>query len=59
MLIRHSAVDSRRENMGRRHLILCVGETVGKMEEVDERTGACGQCHVRQGMGHDTWMAFV
>ena len=38
---------------------VCVGETVGKIGEADEigeRTCACGQCQVRQGMRRDTWM---
>ena len=34
----------------------CEGEKVGKIGEVSERTCACGQCQVRQGTGHDTWM---
>ena len=46
MLIRHSAVEHRRVDVGRGPWLLCVGETVGKMGEVDEmgeRTCACGQ----------------
>ena len=42
--------------------LVCKGETVGKVGEVDEmgeRTGACGQCQVRQGKRHDTRMTIV
>ena len=43
--------------------LVCVGETVGKVGEVDEmgekRTCAFGQCQVRQGVRHDTWMTLV
>ena len=44
------------------HGLVCVGETVGKIGEVDEmgeRECACGQCQVRQGARHDTWMTIV
>ena len=36
-----------------------VGEIVGKISQVGERTCACGQCQVRQGMRHDMWMTLV
>ena len=42
--------------------LVCVGETVGKIGkvcEMVERTGACGQCQVRERMRHDTWMTIV
>ena len=43
--------------------LVCTGDTVGKMGRGGwngwERTCACGQCQVRQGMRHDTWMTFV
>ena len=43
--------------------LVCEGETVGKIGEVDEmgerELFACGQCQVRQGMRHDTWMTIV
>ena len=42
--------------------LVYVGETVGKIGEVNEmgeRTCACGQCQVRQRMRHDTWMRVV
>ena len=37
MLIRHSAVEHRRVNMGRVPKVLCVVVIVGKMGEADER----------------------
>ena len=39
----------------------CEGENVGKVGEVGERERACacGQCQVRQGTRHDTWMTTV
>ena len=37
MLIRHSAVEHRRVNMDRVPMILCIGETVGKIGEVGAR----------------------
>ena len=34
---------------------MCVREVVGKIGEAgEERTCACGQCHIRHGMRHDT-----
>ena len=36
--------------------LVCLGEIVGK---IGERTCDCGQCQVRQGMKHDTWMTSV
>ena len=42
--------------------VVCKGETVGKTGEVDEmgeRTSACGQCQVRQRRRYDTWKTIV
>ena len=44
--------------------LVCAGETVGKIGEVDEmgereRTCACCQRQVRQGTRHGTWMTIV
>ena len=36
MLIRHSSVEPRRVNRSRTIDLVCVGETVGKIGEVDE-----------------------
>ena len=49
MLICHSGVEHRRVDMGLRITgLVCEGETVGNVGEVDEmggeRTCACGQC---------------
>ena len=57
VLIRHSAMEHRRVNIHRVPKVVCVfGEIVGKM---GERACDCGQCHVRQGRRHDTWMTIV
>ena len=63
VLIRHSAVDHRRVFYGSRFTgLVCEGETVGQAREVDEmgeRTCACGQWQVRQRMRHDMWMTII
>ena len=51
-------------NLGSRTIgLVCEGETVGQIGEVDEmderETCACGQCQVRQRRRHDTWMTIV
>ena len=44
-------------------MLVCEGETVGKIGEMDEmgerELCACGQCQVRQGMRHDMRMTII
>ena len=66
MLIRHSAVEHRWVYTGRESWgFVCKSETVEKIGEVDEMGErelvlvVSGQCQVRQGVRHDTWMTIA